>query len=381
MLTFEDHKLIYIILQLILITVFYFSGRKMSHTDNDKKYWKYAILPIFTFSIVSGLRFGRDIDYNVYYFIYSNPHLAEQQDLLFQVIVSCFKNLGIPYYLFVLACSTLLIFSFILLLKNFKNCAKYALPLFLMTEGIENLIRWYLAASFILIALHYLINNNYRRFVLYSILGCMTHLGIIILPLLLIVAYKFGNQLKVPPYIYLILFFVTSFFGNNMLLNSIATHILSLGFVDGRVLSYMNDITVDNGGIIFYKSSITTTLRFFIGYSFLIYAGSKYLFINTDRWLYHLSCIAIIISPIMNMMELFNRYSASLSILSTIAISIVWTKVFSKSETKVKIWVLGFGIVSLIFLVYPYFTDAFLKDKLHEVLFIWGANGRNYLNY
>lgn len=381
MLTFEEHKLIYIILQLILITVFYFSGWKMSYTNSDKKYWKCAILPILTFSIVSGLRFGRDIDYNVYYFIYSNPHLAEQQDLLFQVIVSCFKDLGIPYYMFVLACSTLLIFSFILLLKNFRYCAKYALPLFLMTEGIENLIRWYLAVSFILIALHYLINNRYRKFILYSILACMSHLGIIILPLLLIVAYKFGNQFKVAPYIYLILFFITSFFGSNMILISIATHVLSLGFVDGRVLSYMNDITVDNGGIIFYKSSITTALRFFIGYSFLIYAGGKYVFTNTDRWLYHLSCIAIIISPIMNMMELFNRYSASLSILSTIAISIVWTKLFSKDETKIEMWVLGFGIVSLIFLVYPYFTDAFLKDKLHEVLFIWDANGRNYLKY
>lgn len=113
----------------------------MSHAKTDRKYWIYAILPIIAFSIISGLRFGRDIDYNNYYFIFTYSKTAEQQEPLFQFLVQLFKTLGLPYFTFVQFCSTFLIFSYILLLKNFKSGIKYALPLFLLTEGIENMVK------------------------------------------------------------------------------------------------------------------------------------------------------------------------------------------------------------------------------------------------
>lgn len=354
----------------------------MSQSKGDRKYWSYSILPIIAFSIISGLRFGRDIDYNNYYFIFTYPDSAEQQEILFQFLIEIFKTLDIPYYLFVQFCSTFLIFSFILLLKDFRESAKYALPLFLLTEGIENMIRWYLGISFLLIALHFFLNRKHYKSVIFSTLGCMCHIGVILLPFMFLIIHKIGNKKTINPYIILLLFFATLFFSNNDILITFATYIQTLEVLSGRASAYMDIIAAEEDRLIFFEQSITTNLRNFIGYSFLILIGSKYVFNNGYQWLYNLSCLAIVLAPILNLIELFNRYSSSLSILSTIAISLVWAKVFThKKEERIKKMIVLYGVISFFFLIYPYFTDALLKQNIHEVLFIWDANGQKFLNY
>ena len=66
----SDIKLIYILLKILLFIVFCFSGSWLSKAKTNKSYWMIAIVPMLAFAIIEGLRFGRLIDYNVYYFRY-----------------------------------------------------------------------------------------------------------------------------------------------------------------------------------------------------------------------------------------------------------------------------------------------------------------------
>ena len=127
----SDIKITYIILETLLFIIFLISGYLLSKAKNNSLYWKIALMPIISFAVISGLRFGRDIDYNVYYMNYTFSSKNDEMEFLFRNIVNIFNAFKIPYYVFVLFCSTFLITSFIYFLSKYKKAIVFILPLFL----------------------------------------------------------------------------------------------------------------------------------------------------------------------------------------------------------------------------------------------------------
>ena len=68
--------IIYIILNLLLLFIFWYGGLRISKGDN---YWKNAILCIVAFTLVLGLRYGRGNDYHHYVYIYVNGYTEGTQ--------------------------------------------------------------------------------------------------------------------------------------------------------------------------------------------------------------------------------------------------------------------------------------------------------------
>lgn len=98
----SEINLIYTSLKLLEFAIFLLFGYIIS--KSPKHYWKYAIFPIAVFAIVEGLRFGREIDYNEYYFRYINigqNFNSEDYEFIFKLICYTCYNIGIPYYLFI----------------------------------------------------------------------------------------------------------------------------------------------------------------------------------------------------------------------------------------------------------------------------------------
>jgi hypothetical protein len=84
--------------------------------------------------------------------------------------------LGIPYQGFILLCSFILITCGVSFLKKHSEVLLYSLPLFFSVSLLaENLIRWFLGFSFVLLALSALSEGRNIKFVIWSVLGGCFH--------------------------------------------------------------------------------------------------------------------------------------------------------------------------------------------------------------
>ena len=148
--------------------VLYINGKKIKALPEGirlKKYLKTAMPSIIIYTLNEGLRFGRGIDYNIYAkdFVYNTGNqYFENGDLGFRYIGMLLQSLGMPFQAFVLLMSFILILSVLIFIRNFKECAPFALPLFLLLfyTATENLMRWFLGFSFILIGFSFIVQEK-----------------------------------------------------------------------------------------------------------------------------------------------------------------------------------------------------------------------------
>jgi hypothetical protein len=368
---------------------FVFSGYYLSKSKTSKQYWKIAILPIIAFAVISGLRFGREIDYNIYYFIYIGETF-ESTEFLFHIIVSFFNYLDIPYYGFVLFCSTFLIVSFLFLLREFKRYAFFILPLFLVIGGIENFIRWYLAFSFILIAIAFLMKSRYIVAIMLAVSSCFVHFGILIPLFTILFFYVFVNKKIIDPKISITLFLISLFLSSIDQLVQLASllNYINFDFFPERAQGYISEAeSIARGerrtGIA--EFGLIRKIRFFILYVFPIYFGAKYFHENKfgllakTMWLYNLAVFTIIIIPLFSLVEFFNRTVWLLSSFSYIIIGISTFIAYKQRFFNKKTFL--FLLVSFLFAAYPAVTESLKPAKDNEMLFIWDAGVRKYLPY
>lgn len=383
-----DIKFLYVVLKTLLFIVFLISGYLLSKSKSNSNYWKIAFLPIITFAVISGLRFGREIDYNAYYFNYTNKLATNEMDFFFRLIINIFNYLEIPYYQFVLFCSTFLITSFLYFLNKFQRFTFFILPLFLGLMGIENLIRWYFAFSFILLALRLLMDSRYFLSLLLAIIAFLVHSGIIICILVLIIFYFLINKKILNPNIAFILFTISLFFGSTDQLISASSLVNQLHIFDSSRYSNYTENAVSiasgemNSGV--YERSIVNNIRIYISFIFPIYFGGRYFLKNKIKykkiiWLYNLAVFSIIIMPIFILVEIFNRFSAVLMVFAIIFVGIS-TLIAYKRRLKNKL-VFALFLLSFLCSVYPILKIPFDLTKDKEMLFVWDANGRNYLPF
>ncbi len=381
-----DIKVTYVFLKSLLFIVFFISGYLLSKSKNNSNYWRLALLPIITFAVISGLRFGREIDYNGYYLIYTNKYETDEMEFVFRIFINFFNFLEIPYYLFVFFCSTFLIVSFLYFLYRFRKFSFFILPLFLGLMGIENLIRWYFACSFLLVAVRLLIDKRYLFAFFLGIVAFFSHSGIIVCELVIVVFYFFANKNIINPYAAAVLFTIFVFYGSTEQLNSISTLLNGSPALSSEKFSVYtenaNDIATGGMKTGIYERSFINNIRIYISYIFPIFFSGYHLLKITDKykeflWLYNLSIFSIIIMPVFMLVEIFNRISAALMFYSIILVGI--TVFYASSKKYNNMAVFSLLIISFLCLVYPIFKIPFDITNENEMLFIWDANGLNYL--
>lgn len=385
----SDIKIIYICLQILLLLTFLFSGELMSKTKSTKKYYLLALVPILSFSLISGLRFGRDGDYNVYYLAYIGKGFYEEMEFFFRIIVSIFRFFDAPYSVFVFFCSFFLITSFVFVLSNFRWACFFVLPMFLGIMGLDNLIRWYLAFSFLLIGFNLFYSRKYTVSIFFIIIAIGVHSGTILIVFFLAGFYYFFNKKLINPYIAIGCLFVTMFLGSTRLLIE-ATSLLNIFTFTGgseRMMHYLSnaqDIAAGEMKSGIYIRTFSNNVRLFVCYSIPIFLGILYVKkINPYNsknivWFTNLCVCSIIIMPIFNLVEIFNRIAASLSFFSIIYIGHVLWYVIRLKSNSLKIKCLC--AISFILMLYPIFKTPFDREDDDTMLFIWDANGREYLH-
>lgn len=376
--------LIYVILHVSLFIVFWRFGKLMSNSKTDCEYWKNAILPILSFIIVSGLRFGRDIDYNIYYINFTQG-FSHDSEIGINLIFDTMHALNISYYVFPIFCSSLLIISYVLLLSFYMKGTQYALVLLMGVLGIELFLRWYLALSFVMIGGYFLLKRKFIWGVLFVLFSLSIHFGMAIIISSVSIIYFWGKQKVFNP-LWVVFFYVIITFSSS------TDYLIYISNVVSRFVTYVNYTGVGSGygeGLSTYASGdavtgvletkLLTKLRTMIGYSIVIYYGAQYSYKNMDsKWLYNFMCLSILISPLFMMVEIFNRISASFSLLTIGYISFVFynmKKQLSHTGLEEALY-----YVALLFLIYPIVKAPFeVEDELTQMLYLWDANGREYI--
>lgn len=386
-----DTQLIFAIIKFIEIFVFLIYGYILSKTKTNKDFWVKALIPIIVYSLIEGLRFGRYIDWNIYYFRYNNLGEninSEDYEILFRYICHYLYQLGFPYYMFIMLQCAFLIVSTFIFLNKYRDKLYFMIPAILTALAPnEMFIRWYLGFSFMLLSIYNIINNKVKLSYLYLLCACLTHIGFILF-IPVIIFYKYLDSYALPPKLSSILFVISSIvltISSLSILTDIANimMMLGLGSIDDKVSSYLMDtqdlVTGEWGRTGIMEQSIATRLRSMIAFLPAIYFGKQVLEKYRYGYLiYNLFVIGAIVSPLFLLVEILNRFASALTFFSVICCGLVYYEyIVVKHNTKLKI----ICVVSFIFLIWPSLMEFIRLRPEEYTLFLWDADGRNYINY
>jgi len=195
------------ILLFILIVTGYFISQKQS--IDQRNYWILSILAMIIYSLIEGLRYNRGTDYTYYKEMYEYAlNLKSYMDIdsvepMIGFINKPFRYIGLSYpYIFVFYSFILIFAGFFFIEKNHR-VALFAIPMFFMSTIVqsENLVRQFIAFSFVLLLVNYFLTNRWIKFCMLMLMAYLTHTSsIIFLPFFFLIKYvknPFGNLLAI----------------------------------------------------------------------------------------------------------------------------------------------------------------------------------------
>ena len=359
----------------------------MDRADSRKRFWQLAFFPIVVYALVEGLRWGHLVDYNVYAvrygFVDSWFTNVEHSSPMFTIIVYALKSIGVPYSMFIVLQCGFLMFSGIFLLQDYKTYAKWILPCFLIAfSANENFIRFFLGLSFFFIALYYLTKGNTVKYVLFSIVGCLIHFGVI--PLIVFFMFsRILNKRSFPPIISCILFVVSTFaisISDLHIIVSVTDFLLKpFSNADYQFVTYANSmdrvIMGEGGAKLGVKTAqLSNQIKNLLTYVPVILLAPKW--INRYEWgnfVYNVMIINIIISPIFTQVELMGRFTQALGIFCALGVAVTFSNYTKKTLiVENKCYLILF--LSLFCYFYGFINSPFVRQD-YEMYFIWDSNG------
>lgn len=398
-------RIVFIILKLVELLVFVIVGNRISRTKTSKGYWAIARFAIVLFAIIEGLRYNRMPDYMAYDFRFNhnNSLFEEGVDPLFSVICYTMNSIGLGFPIFLMLQCGLFMYSCFLILKPYRQYAKYSLPLLLpLIIMNEQFIRWYLAMGFFFISFYYylLIINKYRTleglklkrrlkllkkkhiilFVLFLLCTFWTHPAVAILvPFFFIIPilnkYSLPYYFTIPAYVFAVLFCNIQ---SMTVLIDMANLVLQNDMVDSsnnmyghlsNVESLIEGEYLDMG---ISRYSMSQAIQKMLCYFPLMFFGFKYYKKNKTGYgqaFFWVFFIAAIVDPIASQVELLGRFTMTLKVLGFIGVGIVYNQMIPFYR-KNKLYKYSL-ILSLFMFMYPIISYILTRPSDLEMLFIW----------
>ena len=346
--------IIYLFLLLTTSVILYKSGKLCLYYSNKFNY--YALLGIIAFTLNVGLRWGRGLDYNYYFYAYNDivRGFDTGHEYLFQLIIRIFGSLGITWQGFVMFMSFILIVSVFVFLKNYPKVLPIALALFpFFSISAENLMRWYFGFSFILCGIGILVSKRERSilyFIILSVIGVNLHYGLLPLPLIFYCVWKF-DRVFLNPWISISIFIsLVLLFESNFMLKFVSIiNNLSLG---ERFSGYQSNIEYWlTGGYAGGSRSVFSNKSITLLYIMLTIWGYKISKIEDKsyKYIFNLYIIGFVSYPICCQIELLDRYNQLFLIFQFIILAYVITNLY---RVQIKIGIVPKILTFLIFLTW-----------------------------
>ena len=325
---YADVHFRYVLLKLALVISAFVAGYLMSKSKNSVQFWRGAFVAVLAFAVVEGLRFGRLVDWNIYYIHYQEigKGISDKSfEPLFQLICKFLYRIGVPYWGFVAMQCSFLMFSCCLLFQDYKKYAVWMLPpLIYVLYMNENFIRWFFAASFLFVCLYYMQKESRKRMVLFYVAAVMCHSGMIIfLPIILF--EKILDKYCLKRQVMAVLFLAFTFFisiQQLQFLTTIASFLSKiglgqLGHLDGYLKS-ANYLINGRGAadLGFFYRSFSNQIRLVLEYLPLILLAPKFVKqYRLGNLFYNLFVLGAVLDPVFSMVEILrgsSEYESSL---------------------------------------------------------------------
>jgi len=370
---------IYVVLYSLMFFILYQAGKGLKK-NGGKIFSRPGLAAILAYSINEGLRFGRGINYNNYWQLYEevSKGIEQDRDVCFVFLVKIMIYLGIPYQGLIMFESLMLIFGMLFLLRNFCELLPLSLTLFVLFSFLpmENMVRWYIGFSFLLIGLSFLVKCKTKKYFLFCIIGCLLHIGLLPVTILFFFFFFFKKPL-LHPLISIAAFVAIGFFFNTDFMLQFSDMFNMVTSLSERAESYQKSaemwLTGGYGGV--YRSAFPTK-REMLFFFLIVWAGYKSLRVynHGDVFVYNLFLFGFLIKPIANQIELLNRYHTVFFffraiVLSLIILNLYSTRIFNQIVVKV--------VILLVFWeAFTYVRYSYLHPQLH--MYIWDRTNENW---
>lgn len=379
----NELTLIYFLFKIILFSISYFNGKIVSTYKPEKVRISHFLPSIVAYTLFAGLRWGRDIDYNLYYFLFNEivdgtVGLGEYEPIFYFLVKIIGGELGLPWQAFVILMSFTLAFAGCFFLKNFPKYLGLTIPVFFLGVSFaENLARWCFAFSFVLIGLAFLSKNKTKKAVFYITIGFFTHYGFILDIFVFLVLFFYKDRFKPNTVIVLYIFFTFIF---NVSVFKYLTDFVAHVNIGSRFLEYQSNASMwldaskqSVSGSVGALNIITTIL--------IVYTGFKVVSKNKClTFIYNLACVGSITYPFCQKLELLMRINIVIFLFRNILLAIVVVEIWKNKKylsNMLRFLTLSYFCYFLFSLT---FVDSFIRDeKRIPPYYIWDADGREYL--
>lgn len=320
----------YFFLEILMLFVLYKAGLKLKRNYRITSLVGFSA--IFIYSFVIGMRFGRGIDYNVYWGIYDDVSkgLTYEKGLTFSYICKFMNFLNLPYQVLIVIMSITFIVGVLLLMKNYRDVVPYALPLFVLFSQlyVENMVRWYFAYSFLLIGVAYLLRYGIlnKAFLFFSIIACLLHIAIIPIPIIFCLLFLLKKPI-LSPVISIPLFFVIYLGFNTNYMSDIVKTVQTLTlFSDSAYGHYVDDadywltggfLGLEKSGNIGFSNLFFLMLLVYYGYKIALNKSKQFVFA------YNAFLFGLFLYPISLLIELVERYDMTFFFFRAIILSYI----------------------------------------------------------
>lgn len=371
---------IYNVFMYLMLFLLFLGGRSMERGNSLCS--KYVISAIVVFTLNEGLRWGRGLDYNYYFYAYNDVVAGFEQNFewLFTFIIRIFGVLKLTWQHFVLFMSACLILSSFYFMRHYKSLASWSMPLWAyFSLSAENLMRWYFAFSFILIGLYYLLKDNKKLFFLFCILGCGIHLGIMVVALLFYLIFL-RRTILCKPVVSLPVYFALSFlFELDFMKNLIP--LLNIFSFTGRFANYQENASYWlTGG--YAGEAASLGISFILFYIMVDITGYYAIRSSSDRKLiyaYNLFIFSFMLLPIWFKIEILHRmFELSFLFVAIITAYVIKTVPLKNIKHGSLITSFGFWLTFLNFSRVVIIQNVEI-DKYH-CLYVWDKKGQDVLD-
>lgn len=336
-----------------------------------------AILVMLVFTINEGLRFGRGVDYNIYWqgYIDLAKGWETNQNIGLVLIEKIFLFFNVPFQGLIIFMSFTFILGTLFFMKRFKEVLTFAMPLWVLFSfgAVENLLRWFLAFSFIMIGLSYLLNDdikNVYKFIFFSFIGCIIHYAIIPIPFI----FYFLSLRKMTlfkPKVSVVLFIMIIFLLDTNVMLTFVDALNKISYLSDRFTGYgenaefwlTNNALGDETRRITFSQAIFFIFLIIAGYPCSIRAGKQYVFA------YNIFLLGAFFYNIGLKVELVNRFVLIFYFFSAIVFaSVIKTSFLIKNKYRfsVQVFILFFLVLKLSSPI----RDC-IKDEAFKYMYVW----------
>lgn len=374
--------IIHIILYIYLIFVLYVFCRKSPSISEG--FWKYAFIPIISFALIEGFRYGRGVDYIPYKYRFEHIDVQEESQIVFLWLMQFLNSIDFNYIGAFIVYSFLFITGTFFFIKNTYNRDEakwmYFFAFLALTMRAENMIRQFIAQPFIFASIPFIFKKKWIPALLLILVAINIHTGVLVQVPLIICSYFFVKR-TFNWKIWVITLFVAYYIVPNGILVTFFTNLLSILHLDNLLISESLMHYIENSDRWLGEDSIieaaeqsflTMTLQF-IFESSVIYSSYKLLIKYPNQkvlFAFNIAVVGFILCRLFHGYEIFIRMFGQMDMYWFVPIgySFYLIKKYNIKNKSVKLSLFALCI----YLIMLWARFVLLNP---EAMFFWDCNG------